>query len=445
MFKRKIEEILQKWFDTPDHKPIVIKGCRQCGKTYSVVDFAKKHYKNVIYIDFHEHKAYKSFFNGDLDVETITTNIMLGIPGTKFISKETCLIFDEIQDCPFARSSLKFFKLDGRYDVICTGSLLGVSGYKTMEERLEEAEASIPVGYEYVVNMYPMDFEEWLWANDVQDVHFDLLKKHFTEETPVPEAVHKRMRELLLQYVIIGGMPEAVKAFLTTHNISEVIDVQHGILETYKSDMVKYAHAADKVRIRECFDSIPAQLSRENKKFTYSAVRKGGRSKEYVSSLQWIEDAGIIRRCYNLNAVELPLDGNSNRDNFKVYMADTGLFVSMLEEGTQWSVMQGNLMSYKGAIFENLVADILGKMGRKLYYYHPSDSLELDFVLRYRGECTPLECKATTGNAKSLKTVMSHPEKYNIHSAIKLGDYNIGRNGGVLTLPMYMGFLLTEF
>lgn len=445
MYKRKIEDVLQKWFDTFNHKPIVIKGCRQCGKTYSVVDFAKKHYKNVIYMDFHEHKAYKSFFNGDLDVDTITTNIMLGIPGTKFIPKETCLIFDEIQDCPFARSSLKFFKLDGRYDVICTGSLLGVSGYKTMEERLEEAEASIPVGYEYVVNMYPMDFEEWLWANDVQPVHFELLKKHLAEETPVPEAVHKRMRELLLQYVIVGGMPEAVKAFLTTRNISEVIDVQHGILETYKSDMVKYAHGSDKVRVRECFDSIPAQLSRENKKFTYSLVRKGGRSKEYVGCLQWIEDAGIIRRCYNLNAAELPLDGNSDRDSFKVYMADTGLFVSMLEEGTQWSVAQGNLMSYKGAIFENLVADILGKMGRKLYYYHPSDSLELDFVMRYKGECTPLECNATTGNAKSLKTVLNHTEKYNIHSAIKLGDYNIGRNGGILTLPMYMGFLLTEF
>lgn len=444
MYKRKIEDILQKWFDTSGHKPIVIKGCRQCGKTYSVVDFAKKHYKNVIYIDFHEHKAYKSFFNGDLDVNTIATNIMLGIPGTKFVSKETCLIFDEIQDCPFARSSLKFFKLDGRYDVICTGSLLGVSGYKTMEEQSEEAEASIPVGYEYVVNMYPMDFEEWLWANDVQPVHFELLKKYLAEETPVPEAVHKRMRELLLQYVIVGGMPEAVKAFLTTHNISEVIDVQHGILETYKSDMVKYAHASDKVRVRECFDSIPAQLSRENKKFTYSLVRKGGRSKEYVGCLQWIEDAGIIRRCYNLNTAELPLDGNCDRDSFKVYMADTGLFVSMLEEGTQWSVMQGNLMSYKGAIFENLVADILGKMGRKLYYYHPSDSLELDFVLRYKNECTPLECKATTGNAKSLKTVLNHPEKYNIHNALKLGDYNIGRNGGILTLPMYMCFLLTD-
>lgn len=444
MYKRKIEDILQKWFDTSGHKPIVIKGCRQCGKTYSVVDFAKKHYKNVIYIDFHEHKAYKSFFNGDLDVNTIATNIMLGIPGTKFVSKETCLIFDEIQDCPFARSSLKFFKLDGRYDVICTGSLLGVSGYKTMEEQSEEAEASIPVGYEYVVNMYPMDFEEWLWANDVQPVHFELLKKYLAEETPVPEAVHKRMRELLLQYVIVGGMPEAVKAFLTTHNISEVIDVQHGILETYKSDMVKYAHASDKVRVRECFNSIPAQLSRENKKFTYSLVRKGGRSKEYVGCLQWIEDAGIIRRCYNLNTAELPLDGNCDRDSFKVYMADTGLFVSMLEEGTQWSVMQGNLMSYKGAIFENLVADILGKMGRKLYYYHPSDSLELDFVLRYKNECTPLECKATTGNAKSLKTVLNHPEKYNIHNALKLGDYNIGRNGGILTLPMYMCFLLTD-
>lgn len=200
----------------------------------------------------------------------------------------------------------------------------------------------------------------------------------------------------------------------------------------------------DKSRIRECFESIPRQLSRENKKFTYSVVRKGGRSNEYIGSLQWIEDAGIIRRCYNLQITELPLGGNALQDCFKIYMADTGLFVSMLDEGTQADILLGRLNSYKGAIFENVMADILGKMGRKLYYYHKPDSIEIDFVIRYKGECIPLECKARTGNAKSMQTLLKHPEKYHVYHAMKFGDYNIGRNDALLTLPFYMAFLITD-
>ena len=208
--------------------------------------------------------------------------------------------------------------------------------------------------------------------------------------------------------------------------------------------MIKYARAEDKPRIRECFDSIPRQLSRDNKKFTYSVVRKGGRIKEYISCLQWIEDAGIVRRCYNLMLPEIPLSGNSIQDCFKVYMADTGLLVSMLDDGTQGDILQGNLWTYKGAVYENLVADILGKMGRKLYYYQKESGLEIDFVMRYKGECTLLECKANTGNAKSVKTILNHPDKYHVNAAIKLGDYNIGRSDRLLTLPLYMAFLLSD-
>ena len=209
--------------------------------------------------------------------------------------------------------------------------------------------------------------------------------------------------------------------------------------------MIKYAPLEYKSRILECFDSIPAQLSEENKKFVYSHVRKGGRGSDYLGCLKWIEDAGIIRRCYNVDIPELPLDGNKQQDVFKVYMADTGLFISLLEQGTGWSILQGHLFGYKGAIFENVLADIFGKMGRKLYYYHKEGGLELDFLIRYRGACVPVECKAQTGNAKSLRTVMSHPEKYHIYSAVKFGDYNIGQTESTLTLPMYMAFLLTEY
>ena len=444
MYKRKIENILQSWLDDASHKPLVVKGVRQCGKTSSVMDFAQKHFKNVVYLDFHEHPEYKKFFSPNLEVDAIVMRITAAMPDAEIEAGKTCFVFDEIQDCPRARGSLKYFHLDGRYEVICTGSLLGVNGYKTPDEKAEEEAASIPVGFEDIVNMYPMDFEEWLWANGIKDMHFDYLKKHLNNETPVEEALHDRFRELLLQYTIVGGMPEVVTTFLETKQIGKVLSVQRRIIDDYKADMVKYAATADKSRIRECFESIPAQLAREYKKFSYTAVRQGGRGRDYAGSLQWIEDAGIIRRCYNTSTTELPLDGNRIQSEFKAYVADIGLLVAMLEEGTQSSILEGDLLSYKGAIAENLVADIFGKMGRKLYYYHKDGGVELDFLVRYKGQSTPVECKATTGNAKSMRTVLKHPEKYHVTSAIKLGDYNIGKSNEQLTLPMYMAFLLTE-
>ena len=292
--------------------------------------------------------------------------------------------------------------------------------------------------------MYPLDFEEFLWANGISDMIISEIKKHFREENPVPEGLHVPMNDLFRKYAVVGGMPEAVNTFLQTGNINDVYDIQKNIIEEYEDDMVKYASDADKARIRECFESIPRQLAKENKKFQYSLVKKGGRSSEYISCLQWIEDAGIIKRCYNTSITELPLDGNAINDCFKVYMGDTGLFVSMLEFGTQADILRGNLLGYKGAIFENLFADIFTKMGRKLYYFHKDTGLEVDFLIRYKGKCTPVEVKSTTGNTKSTRTVLKNHNVYHIDSAIKLGDYNIGRSDGILTLPFYMAFLLNE-
>lgn len=445
MYKRKIEDYLLQWKENPRHKPLVVKGVRQCGKTSSVKAFAQAHYKHVIYLDFHAHPEYKYFFHPNLDVNEIVLRITATFPSLVIEPHKTCFIFDEIQDCPMARASLKFFSLDGRYDVLCTGSLLGVNGYKTKEEQKEEDEASIPVGFESFVTMYPMDFEEWLWANGIREEHIDILRNHFHDETPVNEAIHNRFRQLLLEYVFVGGMPEAVSTFLTTRQVGPLLEVQRQIIDSYEADMVKYARTEDKPRIRECFESIPRQLAKENKKFTYTVVRPNGRGKDYAGSLQWIEDAGIIHRCYNTEITELPLDGNAIHDQFKVYMADTGLFVSMLEDGTAWSIMQGQLGAYKGAIYENLMADFFGKMGRKLYYFHKESGLEIDFLMRYKGECVLVECKARTGNAKSTSTVLKHPEKYHVNHAIKLGDYNVGRDGALLTLPFYMAFLLTDY
>lgn len=436
MLKRKIEQTLLEWKNTANRKPLIVKGCRQCGKTFSVLDFAHKNYKNVVYLNFFENPDYASVFAGSLEIDHIVMMLtaLLGNSAV-FEAGETVLVLDEIQDCPEARTALKFFQIDGRYDVIGTGSLLGVKGYGKEPK-------SIPVGFETVADMYPLDFEEFLWANGITDSIIDMLKKSMDTESPVPEALHNRMRQLLLQYTVVGGMPDAVQTFVDTRQMNEVLQIQRDIVRSYEDDMVKYAERKDKSRIKECFQSIPRQLGKENKKFQYSVVKKGSTAAKYAGSLQWIEDAGIISRCYNLSITELPLDGNAEEDCFKVYMRDCGLFVSMLEDGTQYDILQGNLYGYKGAIFENLVADIFAKMGRKLYYFHKDSGLEVDFVIRYHGECVLVEVKANTGNTKSTKTILQHPEKYHVQQAIKLGDYNVGRNGQILTLPLYMAFLL---
>lgn len=239
-------------------------------------------------------------------------------------------------------------------------------------------------------------------------------------------------------------MPAAVNLFLQYHDLGRVLEEQRNIIAGYEDDMVKYADDADKSRIRECFESIPLQLSKENKKFQYTVVRKNSKASQYLGSLQWIEDAGIITRCRNLSITELPLDGNAIQDAFKVYMVDTGLFVSMLEDGTQFDILQGNLYGYKGAIFENLVADIFTKMKRKLFYFRKDSGLEVDFVMRYKGECVLVEVKAKDGNTKSTKTILANPDKYHVFHAIKLGDYNVGRSNQILTIPLYMAFLLRQ-
>ena len=441
MFRRKIEQVLLDWKKNKDKMPIVIKGCRQCGKTFSVLDFARKNYGNVVYLHFFLNPQYKSIFDDSLEIDNILVNISTLLPNVRIVPGDTCFVFDEIQDCPRARTSLKFFKIDGRFDVICTGSLLGVSGYRSQDPD-DDRFAPVPVGYEKIVEMYPMDFEEWLWTNGIQEAVFRKLEDCLSSLVPVPEVIHRRMTQLLQQYVIVGGMPRAVTTFMETHNIQEVVSVQNAIIEGYKTDMLKYAPQPDKPRIRECFESIPKQLSRENKKFAYAQVRANGRGRDYQGSLQWIEDAGIIRKCYNLEIPELPLDGNAISEQFKVYMADTGLFVSMLERETAHDILNGNLFGYKGAIFENLIADIFGKMGRKLYYYRKDSGLEVDFVMRYDGECTLVEVKASSGNVKSTKTILAHPEKYHVSRAIKLGNFNIGTSDQLTTLPLYMAFLL---
>lgn len=438
MLKRKIEKTLLNWFNTENRNPLILKGCRQCGKTFSVLQFAQQHYKHVVYLNFFENPDYRTIFEGSLKVDDVVLMMSAFVgANVRFIPHETVIVLDEIQECPRARAALKFFKLDGRFDVLATGSLLGISGYRSEDY-------SVPVGYETIIDMFPLDFEEFLLANGIEDSLIALLKQCLEEERPVPEALHQRMRDLLLQYVVVGGMPHIVDQFIKEKNVAFVREEQKLLIRSFEDDMVKYAQGADKSRIRECFESIPKQLARDNKKFQFSLIKKTARSNQYVGSLQWLEDTGLIRRCYNLTLPELPLEGNACQDKFKVYMADTGLFVGMLEDGTERDILQGDLFGYKGAIFENLVADFFIKMKRPLYYFRKDSGLEIDFIMCYKGEAVLLEVKAKSGNTKSTRTILKHPEKYHVHSAIKLGDYNVGRREQLLKLPLYMGFLLTE-
>ena len=420
MLKRKIEDSLALWKDSTGHKPLVIMGIRQCGKTFIAQHFAETNYKTVVYINFIKQPERITAFLGAKDVDTILLNLSAQISGVTFTPGETCFIFD----------------------VIATGSLLGVQGYgdelKKQHRRLSKTKDpginSVPVGSEDIIEMYPLDFEEFLWANGMSTGVIDALSKCYAQESPVPAGIHVALKNMLNLYVAVGGLPDAVKAFLRTNNMNEVRKVYQSILKEYRDDMVKYAPDKDKPHIRECFNSVPKQLAKENKKFQYSKVKPGGRGETYAGALQWLEDAGIICRCYNTDITGLPMEGNAKDNVFKVYMSDIGLLVEMLGEG--------NLGGFKGAIYENLMADTLHKKTQNLYYFQKDSGLELDFLVRMNGECVPLEVKAKSSKSKSARTVLNHPEKYHVKQIIKFGDYNIGREGHLLTLPSYMQFLL---
>ena len=437
MLKRKIDNYLLKWKNSSDKVPLLIKGARQCGKTTSILNFAKNNYKNVVYINFIERPELKSIFGDTLDVSVII-NKMTSLYGMSIDAsgKDTIIIFDEIQNCGNARTALKFFKIDGRFDVIATGSLLGVRG-------VGEDVISVPVGYEEQIMMYPLDFEEFLWAYGINDEVIENLKNKFENEIPVDTSTHERMKKIFLDYIIVGGMPQVVSEYIKNKNYDNVLKLQKSIINDYRDDVVKYAKNSNKIKILECFDSIASQLSKENKKFQYSLIKKGAKSRDYQDSVEWLIEAGIVVKCNNLNALELPLDGNKNDDIYKIYMQDIGLLVSMFEEGTQFDVLNNKLYTYKGALFENVVADILSKNGRKLYYYRKDSGLEIDFVIRYKNECVPVEVKSTTGNAKSLTTIMKNKNIYHINNAIKIGDYNVGKENNILTIPLYMIFLIS--
>ncbi|HAZ91430.1 MAG TPA: ATP/GTP-binding protein [Eubacterium sp.] len=445
MFKRKITDELIRWKNsTGKKKALVIKGMRQIGKTFIVQAFAKENYENVVYVNFKDNESAKRIFDGDFVVDRITLDLSALISSVHFVPGHTVIIFDEVQECANARASIKAFMLDGRYDIICTGSLLGIKGYNRKKNR------GVPTGFEHIVYMKPMDFEEFLWAKGVDKAVLEEVRSCFYEYRPVSETIHTTMLRNFREYMCVGGMPYVVDRFLSTNDMNVVREEQRDILEEFKDDFGKHLdenenEETDLVllgRINRVFDSIPAQLAKENKKFTYATLEKKARSENYLSAIQWLADAGIVNLCYNLSNISLPLEGNKIDNIFKMYMQDSGLFVAMLEEGSAARILSGDLGMYKGAIYENIIADAFSKKGRALYYYHKDSGLEIDFVTSIDMEPTLIEVKATSGNTKSANTILKNKSQYGVSRCIKLSGNNVGIEGDKITIPYYMVYMI---
>lgn len=435
MLKRKIEKKLYEWKNEKNinKKCLVIKGARQVGKTYIIDKFCKENYENYVYMNFIENPSYLDIFNGDLNVDNLIKQITINIPNINLEPGKTVIFLDEIQECPNARTALKFFAVDKRFDVIASGSLLGIK-YKEV--------VSFPVGQTETVEMYSLDFEEFLWANGISEAAIEYLKEYFEKKEPVPTATHEKMLQLFREYIVVGGMPDVVSTFVQTHDFNKVLDIQKNIVNDYLDDIAKFAEGNEKAKARACFLSIPRQLAKDSKKFQYSVVQSGGTSKKYAGSLMWLYDAGIINYCYNLSIPELPLEGNSIDNQFKIYMNDTGLLVSMLEEGSGKDIIDGKLGIYKGAIFENIIAEIFTKRKKKLYYFEYRNRMEIDFLIKKESEIVAVEVKsADNTKSKSLNALLENKD-WNIEKAIRLSSRNIGGTEKIDSYPLYMAMFL---
>lgn len=446
MLKRDIWEKLIKWKDNKHH-PLVIKGLRQIGKTYIVKQFGEQFYENVVYIDLRANIKVHQAFEGDFDVDRMVMSISSVITSARFVAGKTLIIFDEIQDCPDARSSLKYWDIDGRYDVIATGSFLGVKGFREPYVR------GIPVGYEQQMTMYPLSFREFLINTGMDNKIIDYVKKSFDEKTVIDNTIHDSIRSLYLQYLIVGGMPEAVNVFFDTHDINAVREVQNNILNSIRDDFGRYKDSKGndkvnevlKLRAEACLDSIPAQLSKEYKKFQYSLVNAKGHSQDKADGLRYLIDVGLVVCAYNTREMSFPLEGVRIPSEFKVFYADTGLLISRLGDDVPFQILSGNISAYKGAIAENMIATAFVKNGVDLYYYHAkSGSPEIDFLYENDGEVTMVECKSTNNRATSMKYVIANPKKYGKHPAVKFSDTNIGRGEGFSTYPLYAACFVSE-
>lgn len=404
MLERKIIQTLLDWKKEENKPCLLIRGARQVGKTFIIDKFAKKYYKSYIYINFELSPEYKGIFDGNLDIRTLIMKLEVTFPDKKIIPHKTVLFLDEIQSCPNARTALKSFALDGRIDVISSGSLLGLY-YKEV--------SSYPVGYERVVDLYPLDFEEFLWGIGIKKDVIEYVRECFLKQEKIEEYILKQFSEQFKMYMLVGGMPNIINEYMETSSLSRTLMMQKAIIENYLLDVVKYAETVNKQKIINIFNSIPMQLSKKNKKFLYSEILEDERNigeRKYGSAIEWLKDAGIINFCYNLTEPALPLASNVRQNCFKIYMRDTGLLIAMLEEGTQKAILDENLLINQGALLENICASEIATRHDKLMYFERKSKLEIDFVLNLDGKVTAIEVKS--GNNKQAKSLNSMIQNY---------------------------------
>ena len=439
LLRRKIDSFLVNWKKSPKRKPLIVKGARQVGKTESIRAFGSTGYDSVIEINFVLQKKFRAIFDNGYEVDSIIKNISLLEPSWKFIPHKTLLFFDELQKCPDCATSLKSFCQDGRYDVICSGSLMGIY--------YEEIESNA-VGYKEDYVMHSMDFEEFLWAKGYSDQQVEDLYNHMTSLTPFTQLELDTMMANFRDYMTLGGMPEVVKRFIDSGHFGGTLELQRQLLKDYEEDITKYARDTEKAKIQAVYNHISTFLAKDNKKFLITKVANGARSREYIGAVDWLCSAGVINACYCLNNVELPLKGNYNPEYYKLYYHDTGLLIASLDEEAQEDLRANkNFGTYKGAIYENVVGEMLIKSGyEQLYFYkHDSPALEMNFFVRDADSLVPVEVKAKDGATASLNNLIKWDSFPDVKYGVKLGYKNIGWNGLFYTFPYFLTFLLKRF
>ncbi len=442
-FKRKIDKNLDEWLKKENKSPKLVVGIRQSGKTESIRDFAFRNNLELIEMNFWTNPEYISDFSGELDVETLINNISLRFPNKKINPNNTLIFFDEIQDCPRARLSFKNFEKDGRYNVIGSGSYLGINGYVIGDT------TPAPTGYDDVYHMKTMDFEEFLWALGYDNNQIDKLIEYFNKKEEIPENVHNIYKDIFLKYACIGGFPKVVLEYINTKSIVSAYKTLNSTVFDMKSDFGRRKGNDDKPifkpyevsRIQSVFDLIPTFLAKENKRFIVSKIL-GGSQYEKNDAIEYLKQAHIVSKVYNVSVPSLPLVGSKIESQFKLFPEDIGIVTSMYGIDTVAAINRGDLGQGKGAIYEALIFDSLNKAGIDVYYFAKETGLEIDFVISYNGSSTLVEVKAKSGNTKSSKTVMNHPEHYGKTKLIKIGDYNISENADIITLPHYLTFVL---
>jgi len=441
MLTRKIDNYLIEWKNKADRKPLIVKGARQVGKTMSIRHFASQHYKHVVEINFVLQNQFRSIFDDGFEVDSIIKNITLINPHHEFVPHETLIFFDELQACPDCATSLKAFKMDGRYDVICSGSPMGVY-YQQIE--------SNSVGYKEDYVMHSMDFEEFLWACGYDQGLINDLYQHMVEVKPLSELMFQRMSSLFRDYMVIGGMPEVVNTFITQRNFSGTLSLQQQLLLDYEEDITKYAVGMEKAKVLAVYRHISTFLSKENKRFQVTKLSSNARNRSYLGAVEWLENAGIINVCYCMHELSLPLKGNYDPKLYKIYYGDTGMLIASLDEEAQEDLrVNKNFSTYKGAIYENIVADMLVKQGYGLYYYrNERSSIEMDFFVRSANHLWPIEVKANNTSSASLRK-LTDPAMRKANGDIKLGiklcAANIGFNDHFYTFPYFLTFLLKRW